>query len=176
MKPTWSSQANERGQTVVLAAVVLAVALVPIIAAYLQLGYGGETPAGIDDPQRDAHRLLERTVQEETHDIPATYSWSERRDAAERVRVRLAPTVEQIRRGSLPDGVTHRLRYNESRGVRWAAERCPRGPNRQFGPCESIDGIVVQERGDRTHVLAVAVDLSTTTPDGDYNLTTVVRP
>lgn len=176
VKPTWSDQANERGQVVLLAALVLVVALVPIIAAYLQLGYEGETRAEIDDdPQRDVQRLLERAVQEETSDIPGTYRWSERRKAAERIRARLAPTLEGVRRDSLDNGITNRLSYNESHADHWADDHCPHGPDRQFGPCESINGVVVQERGGQTHVLAVVVDLSTTTPHGDSLLTIAVR-
>jgi hypothetical protein len=95
VKSTWSNQASERGQVVLLAALVLVVALIPITAAYLQLGYGGETHAVIGtDAEQDTDRLLERTVQTETDDIPSRYSWSERQDAAERVHERIEPTVE----------------------------------------------------------------------------------
>lgn len=176
VESTWSSQANERGQVLLLAALVLVVALIPIAVAYLQLGYEGEAHAGIEsDTERDTQRLLERAVQEETNDIPATYDWSERRDAAENTRDRLEPTTEGLETSRLDDGVTQRLRYNESRADEWAIDHCPGGPDRQFGPCVSINGIVVQERAGQTHVLAIAIDLTTTAPDRDSTLTTVIR-
>lgn len=176
VEPTWLNQANERGQVVLLAALVLVVALVPIVAAYLQLGYEGETHAGIDsEPEQDTRRLLERSVQEATNTIPASYEWSERQNAAERVRDRLEPTAKGIEQSRLESGVTQQLAYNESRADEWAEGHCPSGPDRQFGPCESIDGIVLQERAGRTHVLAVVVDLTTTAAARESTLTTVIR-
>lgn len=176
VKSTWSNQANERGQVVLLAALVIVVALVPIVAAYLQLGYEGSTHAGIDsDTEQDTQRLLERTVQEETSDIPTAYDWRARQDAIERVRERLTSTVEGVERSRLDDGVTQQLTYNESRANGWVAEHCPSGPDRQFGSCKAIDGLVVQERAGQTHVLAVAFDLTTTAPDRESSLTMVIR-
>lgn len=176
VEPTWLSQANERGQVVLLAALVLVVALVPIVAAYLQLGYVGEAHTGIDgEPEQDTRRLLERSIQAATTTIPATHEWSERQNAAERVRDRLEPTASGIERSRLDSGVTQQLTYNESRADEWTANHCPGGPDRQFGPCESIDGIVLQKRAGRAHVLAVAVDLTTTAAARESTLTTVIR-
>lgn len=175
MKSTWSSQAGRRGQAVLLAAVVLVVALVPVIAAYLQLGYGGQSSPIDDDGQREARQLLERAVQEHASGIESSYRWRQRDAAAERVRDRLDPTMRQLAQSRLDENTVHQTRYNQSHAASWASARCPGGPNRQFGPCEAIRGVVVQERAGRTHVLAVAVDLSVTTPDGASTLTTVIR-
>lgn len=159
-----------------LAAVVLIVALVPVIAAYLQLSYGGQSAAGIDDDrQHEARQLLERAVQEHASGIESTYRWQQRDAAAERIRDQVEPTTRQLTRSRLDEYTVHQLRYNQSRAASWASERCPGGPNRQFGPCEAISGVVVQERAGRTHILAVAVDLSVIIPDGDSTLTTVIR-
>jgi phosphopantetheine adenylyltransferase len=49
-----------------------------------------------------------------------------------------------------------------------------RGDGRWFGPCQSIDGVVVQERVGETTVLAVAYDVRITTPRGERALTFVV--
>jgi len=176
VKSTWSSQANGRGQAVLLAAVVLVVALIPVVAAYLQLGYGGQTAAGVDDDrQREARQLLERAVQEHASGIESSYRWRGRDAAAERVRGRLEPITRQLTRSRLDETTVQHVAYNQSRAASWASERCPSGPDRQFGPCEAISGVVVQERAGQTHVLAVAVDLSTTTPAADSRLTTVIR-
>jgi hypothetical protein len=161
---------------VLLAALVLVVALIPITVAYLQLGYTGDPHTSLSsDTEQETQRLLERTVQNVTSDIPATYRWSERRTAVERVRERLEPTVGVLEQSRLADGITQRLTYNQSRADNWAGEQCLRGPDRQFGSCMAIDGIVVQQRAGRTHVLAVAVDLSTTAPNHDSTLATVIR-
>lgn len=176
VKSTWSNQANERGQAVLLAALVLVVALLPIIAAYLQLGYGGEGVVSVDeDRQREARHLLERAVQEEASALDGEYRWRQRDTTAERLRTRLEPTTRQLPRSRLDEGVAHQLSYNQSHAAAWASERCPGGPNRQFGPCDAIDGVVVQDRAGQTYVLAVAVDITLTTPDGASTLTTVIR-
>nr|WP_254279967.1 hypothetical protein [Halomicroarcula marina] len=53
---------------------------------------------------------------------------------------------------------------------------CPSGPDRQFGDCAADRGVVVQERLGRTHVLGVAVDVTTTTERGETAVTAVLRP
>jgi len=165
-----------RGQVVLLAAFVLAVALVPVVVAYLQLGYDTDlTPQTDRAPETDAERLLDRAVYDAAGGVPDSYSWNERARAVQTVRDRLDPTVRTLERARLSDGIAYRLSYNANRASNWASEHCDRGPDRQFGPCESIRGVVVQERSDRTHVLAVAFDLSVTTPDGERRLTTVRR-
>ena len=55
------------------------------------------------------------------------------------------------------------------------AANCPGGPNRDFGPCEATDGVVVQERAGETVVLAVAFDVRVTTERGWSRSTLVVR-
>jgi len=44
---------------------------------------------------------------------------------------------------------------------------------REFGPCRADRGVVVQERDDRTLVLAVAFDLTVVTERETTNLTVV---
>ena len=68
----------------------------------------------------------------------------------------------------------YRVTYNASAASDWAATNCPGGPGRQFGPCEVDRGVVVQERAGRTHVLAVALDVTVTTERGTYAVTLVV--
>jgi hypothetical protein len=72
------------------------------------------------------------------------------------------------------EGIAYEVRVNDSAAAAWTAEHCPSGPDRQFGDCEAIDGIVVQERAGETTVLAVAVDLTVTTRDGVSAVTVVV--
>jgi len=67
-----------------------------------------------------------------------------------------------LRTSGLREGVVYGIEYNESVAQAWGAEDCPGGPNRQFGDCEAIGGVVVQDRAGRTHVLGVAVDLRVT--------------
>ena len=68
----------------------------------------------------------------------------------------------------------YRSASNASAATDWAATNCPGGSGRRFGPCEADRGVVVQERAGRTHVLAVAVDVTVTTERGTYAVTLVV--
>lgn len=55
-----------RGQLVLAAAVVIAIALVPVVIAYLQLGYHADIEASADyeDPLANGRRLLGRAIHE----------------------------------------------------------------------------------------------------------------
>lgn len=175
MKPTWFHQADRRGQVVLLAALVLVVALVPMVLAYLQLGYDGDVHATVGaDPGAEGERLLDRAVQDATAGIARSYDWSERDEAVRTVRDRLDSPLRTLERSRLEDGLAYDVAYDDSRSQDWANDNCPGGPDREFGPCEAIDGVVVQNRAGGTHVLAVAFDLVVTTPDGRITVRTVV--
>nr|WP_224447652.1 hypothetical protein [Haloprofundus salilacus] len=63
---------------------------------------------------------------------------------------------------------------NATAGTQWAETNCPRGPNREFGPCESVGDIVVQERAGDAVVVAVSLDVRVTTDCGRIEMTRVV--
>jgi len=157
-----------RGQLVLVAAVVVAVALVPIVLAYLQLGYHADVRAGgdYDDPTADAIGTLTRALATATADVPAGDDWSERDDAVTTVRDRLEPRVEHVERARIEAGTVRSVTYNQTAAAAWAASSCPGGPGRSFGSCEAIDGVVVQERAGETQVLGIAIDLTVTTERG----------
>lgn len=159
---------RERGQFVLVAAVVVAVALVPIVLAYLQLGYHADVRASgdYDDPTADATGTLTRAVATATADVPANYDWSERGAAVTTVRDRLDSRIEHVEQARIEAGTARSVTYNQTAAAAWAASSCPDGPGRAFGPCEAIDGVVVQERAGETHVLGIAVDLVVTTQRG----------
>jgi len=167
-----------RGQLVLAAAAVLAVALVPVAFAYLQLGYHDDVAASADydAPAADAERVLERAVHDAVRDVPETYDWRERADAVETVRSRLDPDLEALATARVESGTSYRVAYNETAAEAWAEESCPDGPDRQFGSCKARRGIVVQERAGETHVLVVALEVTVTTERGSRRLTFVVRP
>lgn len=163
-----------RGQVVLLAALALAVALVPIVLAYLQLGYHADTasPTGTA-PETDAERVLDRAVHDAATGVADSYEWRRRDEAIQTVHDRLDPPIEALERSRLSSGIVYQISVNQSRAKTWRQTHCRSGPDRQFGPCESSRGVVVQERGGRTHILAVAFDISVTAPDGERRLTTI---
>lgn len=165
---------QHRGQIVLLAAITLAVVLVPIVLAYLQLGYHADTePTTGTAPETAVERELDRAVHDAASGIASTYEWNQRTDAIRTVHNRLDPPIQTLERSQLEDGIAYRLSYNQSRANRWARNHCEKGPDRQFGRCETSHGVVVQNRGGQTHVLAVAFDITVSTPDGERRLTTV---
>ncbi len=168
---------GDRGQLVLVAAGVLALALVPIAFAYLQLGYHADVRAGAgyDDPARNAERLLERGTYEASAPVRGEYEWWQREDAVAEVRAGLAPRLETLRSARVDRGTAYEVAYNHSAAAAWAARRCPSGPDRRFGDCEAIDGVVVQDRAGETAVLAAAFDVRVTSDDGRSRATLVVR-
>jgi len=156
----------ERGQLVLLAAVALAIALVPLVLAYLQLGYQDDIHASAGpSPAQEAERTLDRGLHDAADDIAFAYSWRERSAAVDTVRDRLSKTLAAITRAGLDRGTAYGVTYNRTRAAAWASGNCPGGPDRQFGSCVAERGVVVQERQDRTHVLGAAFDIDITTPD-----------
>lgn len=161
-----------RGQAVLLAAAVAAVALLPLVAAYLQAGAVHQPTAPAVDGVADADRTLDRAVARSARRLPATYDWSERRRAAAAVRERVTAVLGAVERRS--PAVVAAASLDESAAARAATRRCPSGPDRQFGDCVAVGGVVVQERADRTHLVAVAVSLRVTATDGGGAVTLVV--
>lgn len=166
---------DERGQLVLVASLVLALALVAIGVAYLQLGYHEDIGTGDEDPVTQLAGTLDRAVHDTATGIPGSYDWSERGAAAETIGEKLAVTGETLETSRLSDGHVYRIERNETHADQWVPDNCPSGPNRQFGSCTAIDGIAVQERNGRTHPLAVAFDIEITTPNRETEVTLVVE-
>jgi len=177
---------SERGQLVLVAAVLVAVALAPVVLAYLQLGYHDDVAAtaAYDDPTAETVRVLDRAVTNGSDGVPQAYAWGGRTAAVTAVRGGLAPVRERLRTAEVARGTVTEIAYNASAADAWRASNCPSGPDRQFGDCATDRqfgdcatdrGVVVQERVDRTHVLGVAFDVTTTTERGETSVTVVLE-
>jgi hypothetical protein len=57
----------------------------------------------------------------------------------------------------------------------WAATNCESGPGKRFGACESVDGVVMQERADEAVLVAVGFDIEAVGPDGNAEVTVVIE-
>lgn len=170
-------QATDRGQLVLVAAAVVAVALAPVVLAYLQLGYHPDVTASedFDEPARNAERVLERAVHEAGANATGEFPWVAATAAVNQTRADLDPVLANLTTARLASGTAYRITYDEETAAAWRRQACPSGPDRRFGPCDDDRGVVVQERDDTTHVLAVAFDVTVTTDRGTTNLTVVVR-
>lgn|GEM_PF-230643 len=168
--------AGRRSQLVLVAAGVAAVGLLPIVVAYTQLGYtgvAGSDPAATT-PTDDVLDALERAAFEASVDSQARSPWSERERVASDVGRLFDERAAAIESAGVDRERAHAIDRNASRAAAVASEACPGGPNRQFGPCDAIQGVVVQERGGETHVIAIAVDVRTVVADGTFDGTYVL--
>jgi hypothetical protein len=171
------SRGRDRGQFVLLAAGVLVVALVPMLFAYLQLGYHADVATSPVDATELAQvdRVLDRAVHETAAPVPGRYAWEQRRAAVRHVRASLRSPLQSVNQSRLRAGTAIQVTYNATRAGEWARRRCPSGPDRQFGRCTATNGVVVQNRSDRSHVLAVAVDVLVVSERGRQRRTAVHR-
>lgn len=168
---------SRRAQVVLAAAVVVAVALVPMLLVYLQLGYpaGAAAEATDDDGLADARHYLDRATTDATEDVRGL-DWSERDTTARRLNSSLANATARLEaRGAARDR-SYRVAPAPETATRLAREDCPGGEHRAFGACESARGIVLQRRANQTTVVAVAFSIRVRSPRGTTNATVVVRP
>jgi len=162
--------AGRRSQLVLVAAGVAAVGLLPVIVAYTQLGYGGvatSEPAATT-PTDDAVGALERAAFAASVGAQGRSPWSDRQATASAVASNFDQRAASVASGGLGRDRVHAIRRNASAATAWAGVACPGGPNRQFGACDAIDGVVLQERAGDVHVVAIAVDVRTLVDDGEY--------
>jgi hypothetical protein len=164
---------TRRGQLVLVAAAVAALALVPVAAAYLQFGYAPAVAEPDPDHGERAAGALDRLVDAAAEQATGT-AWTRRTAAVREFRAALGPRVETLERSRLDDAVVVSIAENETAAA--ATVACPGGPGRAFGTCERDGGVVVQGRANETVVVAAAYDVRVTTPDGTTRFTRVVRP
>ncbi|WP_380678784.1 DUF7261 family protein [Salinigranum sp. GCM10025319] len=159
---------DDRGQVVLLVAVVVAVALVAMTAAYHGLGYHGDVRAaasiGTEDPVTIAERQLQRDV--DTAGIDHVRPWSERNATVNETRTALASSRATLQRSGASRRVVYVVNEDTDAAAAWAAEDCPSGSMRAFGPCLADGGIVVQERANETVLVGVALDVRVRTREG----------
>lgn len=163
---------RDRAQLVLAAAAVIAVALAPVVLAYLQLGAHPDVSPPAPDPGADAERFLERATHEAGSEATG-YTWAERGRAVADVKRSLAPRLETLETSQVERGIVYTVEYAPDTASEWATRECPGGTGRAFGDCRADGGVVVQERAGETTVLAVAYDVRVTT-DGQRAFTFVV--
>mgnify|MGYP000058946231 CR=1 FL=1 len=167
---------RDRAQLVLLAAAVAAAALVPMALAYLTLGAHPDVAATAerDTPGEDALGALDRAATNASIAV-GRHPWSERERAVGTFDAALAGDVRGIETARLSETVAVDVRRNGTAATAWATANCPGGPNRAFGACDVIEGVVVQERAGEATPLAVAFDVRVTEPEGTARLTVVLR-
>ncbi|NHN42218.1 hypothetical protein G9C85_11360 [Halorubellus sp. JP-L1] len=174
---TGSVRDDDRAQLVLAAAGVVAVALLAMTAAFLQLGAHPDVAAERDVGPREATDRAVGVLERAVDDARVTHTgepWGDRDAVAEAVRDDLETALDSLRTARVAKGTAYAVDYDQDAASAYAREHCPSGDGRAFGDCEAIDGVVVQERAGETTVLAVAFEVTVTTPDGETIVDVVV--
>lgn len=161
---------------IIAMAVVVTIALVPIAAAYLQLGYASAAQTLDTDDASAVDRALEQAVGGAENEVVGEYQWTDRQAAVDRTRDRLDPRIEGIESPGGHETVAVTVTYNQTLASETASAECPSGNGREFGPCRASRGIVVQERADETVIVAVALDVHVVSEEGEIWLSRAYRP
>ena len=171
---------RDRGQIVLVAAAVVAVALLSMTLAYAQLGYdadrrgAGVAVAPVSEIDRSLTGSL-RTAAREARRRADRRSWADHRSVANRVRESIRADVDRVERANAAESRSISIELQDTAATRWARTRCPDGRGRDFGPCRAIGGIVVQERAGETAVVAAAFRIRIVSPAESTTVTTASR-
>lgn len=185
MIPPWPdgkhpTRGGDRGQIVLVAAAVVAVAFLSMTLAYAQLGYDADrTGAGAGEvaPVSAVDRSLTGSLRAAAREARrgGDTPWQDRRPVARRVAGSLTADGDRLERVHAEESRSVVIELDSAAATRWARERCPDGPGRAFGPCRAIDGVVVQERADETAVVAAAFRIRIVSPAESTTATVVPR-
>lgn len=166
----------ERGQLVLVAAAVVAIALVPILFAYLQLGYHPDIEESRTEiTGEEALAYLDRSVHNASAANAGEYGWADRDRMATSVRTAIDGDIETLSVARLEEGTVYEVTYNDTAASEWGDDHCPGGDGRRFGSCETDGGVVLQERAGEAVLLAVGFDIRVVGQDGDTEMTAVIE-
>ena len=175
-----SGSAGDRGQVVLVAAAVVAVALLSMTLAYAQLGYDADrTGAGTVEVMSvsEVDRSLTGSLRAAAREVRRAddHAWRDRRTVAERVAASLDADADRLERVHAEESRSLTVERDDAAATRWARDRCPDGDGREFGPCRVVDGVVVQERADETAIVAAAFRVHVVSPAESTTVTVVSR-
>lgn len=162
-----ANEANERAQLVLLAAAVIALALVPMVFAYMQMGYHGDIGTETESGDRlvDAERSLERAVRVASADIDGEYYWKNRDEAVDEFHASLAEDIQTIVELAHTDGIVIEIESEPAIVESRNETACPSGPRRSFESCETAGNVLVQERAGEVAIIGAAYEIRVTGPD-----------
>ncbi|WP_231858872.1 DUF7261 family protein [Haloquadratum walsbyi] len=185
------SSGDTRGQVVLVAATVVAIALLTMVFAYTQLGSisfdtADEASSRIDtggtivNPGSPVialdtvHNQLTASVQAAVFDDRKKHNWNERQRVIERVRTDVTEDFHRIELYHIQEGRSLTLNFAASHAHERAHMQCPGGPNRMFGQCQSVNGIIIQSRAEEVTIVAIAVEVQVISPTETTNATFMI--
>ncbi|WP_336021773.1 DUF7261 family protein [Halobellus salinisoli] len=178
---------TDRAQVVLVAAAVVAVAFLTMTLAYAQLGYDGDrTGAGaveiasIDDVERSIEASFRASVRDEaTTDRDSVRgdrdsAWRDRDTVVRRIRADVAGDLDRLEGVHAEADRSLVVSFDDAAASAWSEANCPDGRGRAFGPCQSIDGVVVQQRAGEFTPVAAAFRIRVVSPAESTTATVVV--
>lgn len=165
----------ERGQLVLVAATVIAIALVGILFAYLQLGYHPDVNGSSETTGEEAVALMDQSVHSAAAETAGAYEWDERTELVERTRAVLNDDIEALETSRIDEGIGYRVQYADAAASDWRGDVCDPSPGKRFGDCQPHGGVIVQERAGEAVLVAVAFDFRIVGPESTTDLTVVVE-
>ena len=146
-----------------VAAAFVALALVPMAFAYVQLDHDpADAPATVDADELRA--AVDAAADAAAANVSGRASWNTRIAAVASVNRTFSAGVARATAAHADRDALVTVAADDGAADRWAATRCPGGEMRRFGPCEGRGGFVVQERSGEVHVVGVAVTVRVHTP------------
>ncbi|MFD1597701.1 hypothetical protein ACFSBX_01830, partial [Halobellus rarus] len=163
-----------------------AVAFLSMTLAYAQLGYdadrtgaGAVEVASIGGIERDLAASFRAAVRDEAGDDSVdggenADSRRERGVVAERIRADVSADVDRLAERHAGESRSLTVTFADAAATAWAETNCPGGPGRAFGPCRSVDGVVLQERAGEATPVAAAFRIQVVSPAESTTATVVV--
>lgn len=168
---------HDRGQLVLVAAAAIALALFPLVLAYLQLGYAGDVATERAGPATGGE--LDVALEEAVYDVASDVDGRIHRRpaaAASAFRSRTRPDIRRLETARVEEGTAARIEYAPDLAEEWvASDRWRSGVADDFAPPTAHGGVIVQERAGEPVVLAVAFDVHLRTPEGTVDRRVLIR-
>lgn len=169
--------ADDRGQLVLVAAAAIALALFPLVLAYLQLGYAGDVATERAGPATGGE--LDVALEEAVHGVAIDVDG--RSDvgpeaAATAFRSGARADLRRLETARVEEGTAARIEYAPELAEDWVATgRWRSGVADDFARPTVHGGVIVQERAGEPVVLAVAFDVHLRTPEGTVDRRFLIR-
>ncbi|GAB7092497.1 hypothetical protein JCM18237_27680 [Halorubrum luteum] len=175
--PLESITGVDRGQLVLVAAAAIALALFPIVLAYLQLGYAGDVatePTG-PAPGSELDRALERAVYAAASDVDRREDGTPTA-AASTFHRSIGGDIGRLQNARIEEGIAAQLSYTPDLAAEWVESgQWQTGVAAAFDEPTVHHGVVVQKRAGEYVVVAAAFDIVLIEPDRTVRRSVVIR-
>lgn len=162
----YSHSNRSRGQLVLLTSGVVAVALVLIFMAYIQLGYAGDQQVNQKQPGSDALEAVEMAA----HQAKVNVTHSNQENTTEQFIKDFDQKVDTIEQSKQDSSVIYRITRNNT-----AATTAVEKYNTQKSADLSTSNGVITREAKQDQIIGIGVDIHVTTPTSTSKTTTIIE-